>query len=46
MDEEIKIEEIVDENDLLLNALIELLIAKKIISEEELQKKMEELDKD
>ena len=46
MEEDIKIEDIIDENDLLLNALVEILINKKIISEDELQKKMEELDSD
>ena len=46
MEEDIKIEDIIDENDLLLNALVEILISKKIISEDELQKKMEELDSD
>jgi hypothetical protein len=43
-DEEMELEEIVSENNVILNSLIDLLIEKKVISEEDLQKKIDEID--
>ena len=43
-DEEMEIEDLVDENTLLLNALIKLLIKKKLITEPEFEKAIEELE--
>ncbi|MFP4424760.1 MAG: hypothetical protein ACLFP2_06060 [Candidatus Woesearchaeota archaeon] len=40
--EEISPEEMIEENNAILNAVIDLLVEKEIISEEELQKKLEE----
>ncbi|MGM5488499.1 MAG: hypothetical protein ACQESG_06110 [Nanobdellota archaeon] len=40
--EEITPEEMIEENNVILNAVIDLLVEKEIISEEELQKKLEE----
>jgi hypothetical protein len=45
-DEECTMEDIIEENDIVLNALIELLIEKKIISEEELQQKIDQMEKE
>lgn len=41
-DDEMSMEELVETNDIVLNTLIDLLVEKKIISEEELQKKLNE----
>lgn len=43
-DEELSMEDVVEENDVVLNALVDVLIQKGVVSEEELQRKMEELD--
>ncbi|MBI2572578.1 hypothetical protein HYV86_01850 [Candidatus Woesearchaeota archaeon] len=43
-DEEMELEDVVDENTLLLNALIKLLMKKKVISEQEYEKAIEELE--
>ncbi|MFP4403801.1 MAG: hypothetical protein ACOC3X_02770 [Nanoarchaeota archaeon] len=43
-DQEMQMEEIISENNVVLNSLIDLLIEKKIISEEDLQKKIDEMD--
>ena len=42
-EEELTIEDVVEENDIILDALIELLIEKKIITEQDLNKKIESL---
>lgn len=44
MDEGMELEEVVDENNLLINALLKLLIKKKLITEQELDKAIEELE--
>jgi len=41
-DEEMSMEEVVETNDIVLNTLIDLLIEKKVITEAELQKKLNE----
>ena len=41
-DEEMSTEDIVTNTEFVLNALIDLLVEKKVISEEELQKKLDE----
>ena len=42
--EELSMEEIVYSNDALLNTVVEMLIEKKVISEKDLLKKLEELE--
>ena len=43
--EEMELQETVDQNDLILNAVVELLIEKGVITQEEFDKKTEELEK-
>lgn len=43
-DEEAELEELVEENDVYLHALIDLLISKGIITKEEYEKKLDEFD--
>jgi hypothetical protein len=42
-EEELSTEELVNNNDIMLNALIELLIEKGVITEEELEKKADDI---
>ncbi|MBT3721244.1 hypothetical protein HN789_07275 [archaeon] len=44
--EDLSMEEIVYSNDALLNTLVEMLIDKKVISEKDLLKKLEDLEKE
>jgi hypothetical protein len=44
LEDECTIEDVVEENDLVLNALIELLIKKGVITEDELQTKVDEME--
>lgn len=45
-EEELSMEDIAESNHVVLNALIDLLVEKKIISEEELDKKIEEFSEE
>ncbi len=42
--EEMEVEEVADNNNLMINALVELLVEKKVITEAEFDKKVEEME--